>query len=236
MASWALDADDLLSSTTTASPYLDLRSEAGNCAILTAATAENDCASTSRPVLDVRESTERSHCALPSSVRATQETGSTGSGERSRTVGRALHVRIDSLSPLPSMLLAKELEVDTSMSITDNALGSGGSKQSFPIGQGATPARQSIQSRITFLNASHHQEMPVSNQNAPVYAQCCVCLERHGEYNMLEIAACKHRYRELCLKKAIKVGSLRKFHCSSCEIWRAAQKQDTIGMPNSGRL
>lgn len=90
-----------------------------------------------------------------------------------------------------------------------------------------TPSHQSVRAHINLLNALQDQDSSTSNRNAPVYTQCCVCLEVHGGYDMREVEPCKHQYRKICLRKATKIGSLRRFNCSSCRVWMA-QEQDNV--------
>ena len=233
IAPQALDMDYWLSETATGNLDLDSIPEVGSCSNPTAPTADGDHASTSLPVSDVSQSAEHSHCTAAPSVKAMQETRSKGHVETPRNLGRAPHVRMDSLSPLRPVFLAEEPVVDTPLTATSNAaLDSRRSSQSFETAHGTTPARQSIQARITFLNALHGQDASASKRIVAVYAQCCVCLEKHGEHYMREVAACQHRYREICLEKATKADTLRRFNCSSCKTWTAAQKED---MTDSGR-
>jgi hypothetical protein len=105
----------------------------------------------------------------------------------------------------------------------DAAPGLGMSLQSPKPAFGTTPSRQSVHARISFLNAIQDQEVSTSNRIAAAYVQCCICLERHGEHHMREIVTCKHRYRNLCLRKATKTGRLRRFNCSSCRTWMEEQ-------------
>jgi hypothetical protein len=225
------DIDYRFSETATAKPDLGLRPEPGSCGNLTAPTAEGDHASTSLPVSDVSKSAERSHCSIASSVKAVQETGSRGPVETPR---RAPHVRMDSLSPFSPILLAGDLKVDMPVTATrDSAIGSRRSTQNPQAGNDTTTARQSVHARIGFLNDTQNQEAIASNHIAPVYLECCVCLEKHGEHNKCEVTECKHRYRELCLKKAIKAGTLRGFQCSSCQAWMKKQRK---AVTDSGRL
>ena len=74
---------------------------------------------------------------------------------------------------------------------------------------------------LTLHAALHSPSSPSSpHRITALYAQCCVCLERHGEVGMRVVAGCGHRYREVCLKKAVKGGAgLRRFLCGGCRVW-----------------
>lgn len=158
-----------------------------------------------------------------------------GPPDESRNQGGAPHIRIDSLSPFfSSRLRVWDTEVSTPTSTTHEAHeGLERSPQSTKEAYGTTPPRQLVHARISFLNALRDQQASNSNRIAAVYAQCCVCLEKHGELNMRQVESCKHRYRDLCLRKATRIGSLRRFNCSSCRMWMAEQQEDMI---NNGRL
>lgn len=234
IAPQTLDTDYRLSETATANPGLTLGPEAGCFDDAAASAAEEDDILTSSLASNVSKSAGRSHCTMTSSGKTVQETRSRGPVETPRNLGRVPHVRTDSLSPFAPILLAGGPEPDTPNTPTSNAaLCPRNSTQSPRTAHGATIASPSIQARIAFLNALQDQGASVSNHMIAVYAQCCVCLEKHGEHNMREVATCKHRYRELCLKKATKAENLRSFNCSGCMTWMTAQKED---MPESGRL
>lgn len=73
--------------------------------------------------------------------------------------------------------------------------------------------------RIAFLTALQSHASSSSTCTTAHYVQCCVCLEKHGEYNMRVVEGCGHRYRELCLRKAVKGRTLRRFRCKGCKGW-----------------
>ena len=141
--------------------------------------------------------------------------------------GRSPHTRVDSLDPLTASSLIDEGSNIFSPTSTAQAaykevvqsLSSTGVLQSVP------PPRRALQARIDFLNA---QEASSSARNAAIYVRCCVCLEKHGEYNMRQVDACQHQYRDLCLRKATKVGNLRKFNCTSCSVWMEERQKEMI--------
>lgn len=234
IAPQSLVMDYRLSEAATANLDLGSRLEAGSCGDLTAPTAEGEHAPTLLPDSGVSRSSDRSHCSIAPCSKTVQETRSKGPVETPRHLGRAPHVRTDSLSPFTPILLSGAPEVNTPDTPTRNApLGSGRSTQSFETAHGATTTSPSIQARITNLHALQYQGPSGSDRIAAAYTQCCVCLEKHGEHNMREVATCKHRYRDLCLKKAVKAGSLRRFNCSSCRAWMAKQREE---MTDSGKL
>lgn len=131
-----------------------------------------------------------------------------------KSTGRS-HTRVDSLSPCTSKPQPEDPNVRT-----PNIM-------AYDAGPG-TPSRQSVNARIAFLNALQDQEASASDRIVAVYAQCCVCLEKHGEHNMREVVPCTHRYRELCLRKAKKAGILRRFNCSSCRTWMIERHEDMV--------
>jgi hypothetical protein len=81
-----------------------------------------------------------------------------------------------------------------------------------------TPAHPLLTIHAALHSPSSHDRD--RDRTTALYAQCCVCLERHGEHGMRVVAGCGHRYREVCLKKAIKGGGgLRRFLCGGCRVW-----------------
>lgn len=81
---------------------------------------------------------------------------------------------------------------------------------------------------LTLHAALHSPSSPSSpHRITALYAQCCVCLERHGEHGMRVVAGCGHRYREVCLKKAGKGGGgLRRFLCGGCRVWGEGVREE----------
>ena len=147
--------------------------------------------------------------------------------DESRDSARALHVRVDSLEPTTtSRLPERETATSTPTAATQAAyqdvvqsLGIARALHSIP------PPRRSVHARIDFLNALQAQQASSLSRIAAIYVQCCVCLEKHGEYDMRQVESCKHRYRDLCLRKATKTEGLRRFNCSSCRVWMAEQQK-----------
>lgn len=112
-------------------------------------------------------------------------------------LARTPHKRTDSLNPSPS---------------TPNTT------RTPPTPSPSTP----LQAHIAFLN----QETTNPSRIAAMYAQCCVCLEKHGEGHMERVEECGHWYRELCARKAVKVGG-RRWNCGGCWRWMSGRWTET---------
>jgi hypothetical protein len=141
--------------------------------------------------------------------------------------GRSPHTRVDSLDPLTAFnLVDKGSEVFAPTPTVHAAYREVVQSLTSPkVLQGVPSPRRALQARIDFLNA---QDASSTIRNAAIYVQCCVCLERHGEYNMRQVNSCKHQYRDLCFRKATRMGSLRRFNCSSCRVWMAERQSGIV--------
>ncbi|KAF1929747.1 uncharacterized protein M421DRAFT_128763 [Didymella exigua CBS 183.55] len=148
---------------------------------------------------------------------------------------KASHTRIDSLAPFfDSSLRTEGGKCSTPTTPTyDGRRGLQSTLGNLVAAYGATSYSPAVHAHINFLNAMRDGGPSELNRIAAVYAQCCVCLEPHGEYNMRQIEPCKHQYRELCLRKAISIDGVRKFNCSSCTGWMQERNREIL---ERGRL
>ncbi|KAF2624377.1 hypothetical protein BU25DRAFT_424157 [Macroventuria anomochaeta] len=143
-----------------------------------------------------------------------------------RDLGRPPRMRVDSLFPSPTSTPLKEDTAISSPTATAHAAYRDVVQSLGNTRLQIVPPRRTPQARIDFLSA---QDAQSPTHIAATYVQCCVCLEKHGEYNMRQVESCKHRYRDLCFRKAVKIGGLRRFNCSSCRAWMEGRQKEMNG-------